>query len=186
MARDEPSGWTAASGVLEPSDLVAGYAARVQPVKGVCRNTGCRRTVELDPKALCDMGYGRIPMRKLQELWRCHRLEGCGLSFHKEPAQNPLRLGQLVGRPNVRVRLSCQGAGCKFFRVWTVEEMIAGLEKRGQGDERTDCDTLGYKMTAGCPVCKKVNWKSDIAWVNTESAGWKAQGERTFGPQGNR
>ena len=180
MARDEPSGWAATGGILQPSDLVSGYAARVQGVKGTCRNTGCRRSVELDPKELSDLGYGRIPMRKLQQLWRCQRLEGCGLSFHNEPAQNPLRLSQLVGRPNVRVRLRCQGNGCKFFRVWRVEEMIAGLEKRGQGDERTDCDTLGAKMTSGCPLCKKVNWKSDIVWVNTDTAGWRALGEKTF------
>ena len=125
-------------------------------------------------------------MRKIQDLWRCHRIDGCGLQFHNEKALFPLRLEHLRGRPNVRVRLSCRGERCKFFRVWRVEEMIVGLQKHGQGDERTDLDTLGAKMTAPCPICKKANWTADVLSVNTESAGWKALGEQTFETRGMR
>ena len=95
---------------------------------------------------------------------------------------NPLVLGQFVGRPNVRLRLKCRGDRCKFHRLWRVEEMIAGLEKRGQGGARTEVDGLGSKMTTACPMCKRVNWTAEILWVNTDTMGWKARGERSFEP----
>ena len=60
--------------------------------------------------------------------------------------------------------------------------MIAGLEKRGQGDGRTEVDSLGAMMTSACPLCKKVNWAAEIHWVDTSTMGWKALGERTFEP----
>ncbi|MDB5480482.1 MAG: hypothetical protein JWO83_1535 [Caulobacteraceae bacterium] len=121
-------------------------------------------------------------MRQVQALWRCQRVEGCGLDFHKEKPLNPLILGQFVGRPNVRVRVRCRGDRCKFHRLWRIEEMIAGLEKRGQGGARTEVDGLGAKMTTPCPMCKRVNWGAEILWVNTDTMGWKARGERSFEP----
>jgi hypothetical protein len=180
VARDDLPGWTAENGLLSPSATVGGYAARGQSVKGACRAEGCSRRVELEPEHLCKLGYALLTMDKVQRLWRCHQLEGCGLSFHKEPALRPLRLGLLVGRPHIRVRLRCRGNDCKFHRVWRVEEMISGLAKRRQGDDSTDIDSLGAKMTAPCPICKKTNWEADILCANTESAGWRAQGERMF------
>jgi hypothetical protein len=166
--------------VVEPAETVAAFAARGQAVKGTCRSGGCSRRVELDPKALCGVGLAQLSMRKVQGLWRCQRLDGCGLDFHNEPALHPLRLDQFVGRPNVRVRLRCRGDRCKFFRVWRVEEMIAGLVKRRQGDDRTEIEALGKKMTAACPLCKRVNWTAEVLWVSTDTMGWKALGERSF------
>jgi hypothetical protein len=122
-------------------------------------------------------------MRQVQGLWRCQRLDGCGLDFHNEPPLHPLRLDQFVGRPNVRVRLRCRGDRCKFFRVWRVEEMIAGLVKRRQGDDRTEIEALGKKMTAACPL-KRVNWTAEVLWVSTDTMGWKALGERSFEQRG--
>jgi len=90
-------------------------------------------------------------MRQVQALWLCHRIDGCRLDFHAEKPLVPLTLGQFVGRPNVRVRLKCRGDRCKFHRLWRVEEMIAGLEKRGQGSSGTEVDGLGAKMTTACP-----------------------------------
>jgi hypothetical protein len=61
--------------------------------------------------------------------------------------------------------------------------MIAGLEKRGQARSRTEVEGLGAKMTAACPVCKRVNWTAEILWINTDTQGWKALGERSFDPR---
>jgi hypothetical protein len=151
-------------------------------VKGVCRARGCNRRVELDPKDLCGGGLALLNMRQVQTLWRCQRVEGCGLDFHKEKPLNPLVLGQFVGRPNVRVRLKCRGDRCKFHRLWRVEEMMEALEKRKQGGGRTEVDGLGAMMTTACPLCKKVNWAAEVLWINTDTMGWKARGERSFEP----
>lgn len=175
-----PEGWVSHSGVIEPATTVADYAARGQAVSGSCRATGCNRRVQLDPEELCKQGLGRLDMEKVKRLWRCFRLDGCALSFHNEPARTPLRLAQFQGKPNVRVRLRCQGQDCKFYRVWRVEEMIAGLAKRRQGDERTEVEALGSMMTSACPLCKRTNWKAEILWVSMDTMGWKKLGERSF------
>jgi hypothetical protein len=167
---------------VQPSERVQAYGVRLQTVKGACRAAGCNRRVELDPKTLCAAGLGFLTMRQVQALWCCHRVEGCGLVFHSERPLNPLVLGQFVGRPNVRVRIVCRGDRCKFHRLWRIEEMIAGLEKRGQGGARTEVDSLGAKMTTACPMCKRVNWTAEILWINTDTMGWKARGERSFEP----
>jgi hypothetical protein len=175
-----PSGWTSRSGVLGPAESVEAYAARAQVVKGVCRAKGCFRKVELEPRTLCGQGLGRLPMDQVQRLYRCARLDGCGLDYHREPPLNPLRLEQFVGRPNVRVRLRCRGDRCRFFRVWRVEEMIAGLAGRGRGSGRTEIDELGAMMTSACPLCKRVNWTAEVLWVDTSTMGWRALGEGSF------
>lgn len=180
MRNDELPGWTTDGGVVEPAEAVGAYAERGQVVKGVCRAKGCTRRVELEPANLCGQGLGRLTMRQIEKLWRCQRIEGCGLEFHKEKALNPLRLDHFVGKPNVRIRVRCRGNGCKFFRLWRVEEMIAGLRKRSQGDGRTEVEALGAMMTSGCPLCKKANWVAEVLWVNTDTMGWKALGERSF------
>ncbi len=71
-----------------------------------------------------------------------------------------------------------RGDRCTFHRLWLVEEMIAGLEKRGQGS-RTEVDELGAKMTTACPTCKRVSWAADILWVSTDTwAGGRAASDR--------
>lgn len=181
MATDAPPlGWTSRSGIVEPSEDVAGYAARRQMVRGVCRAQGCRRRVELDPTELRKVGLGQLAMRTVQKLWLCQRLDGCGLDFHSEPPLIPLRLEQFVGKPNVRLRLRCRGAGCKYFRVWRVEEMIAALQKRGQGDARSEVAKLSPMMKSPCPLCQRSNWTAEVLWVNTDTMGWRQLGERSF------
>jgi hypothetical protein len=150
-------------------------------VKGVCRSPGCFRKVDLDPVKLCKGGLGNLGMTQVERLWKCQRLDGCGIEFHNEPPLYPLRLEQFVGRPNVRVRLRCRGGGCKFFRVYTVEQMIEGLRKRGEGTGNTEVAALGAKMTTGCPACKRTNWVAEVLYVSMETMGWKALGERSFG-----
>lgn len=175
-----PAGWVANGNVLVPSPLVAAYAARRQVVKGVCRSKPCNRRIELDPLTMCGEGLGRLTMEQVQQLWRCNRLGGCAMEFRAERPEAPLVLGQFIGKPNVRLRLKCRGDRCKFFRVWRVEEMIAGLQKRGQGGNSTPVSELGAMMTTPCPLCKKANWTADVLWIETDTMGWRASGEGSF------
>jgi len=176
-----PEGWTSENGVVTASGTIAAYAARLQLVKGACREKGCSRRIEIDARHLCGRGLGRLSMQQIQDLYRCHRIdERCAIQWHAEPAQNPLRLGALVGKPNVRVRVRCRGNECKYFRVVRVEEMIAGLMKRKQGDEKTDVDALPKLMTSGCPICHKTNWAVEVLYVSTQTMGWRQMGERSF------
>ena len=153
MKLDElPPGWASLDGTVQPAETVAAYAARVQFVKGACRDKACNRRVTLDPKDLCGKGLGQLQIGQVKRLFRCGRIDGCRIDWHNEPAELPLRLDMFVGRPNVRVRVSCRGKGCTFFRVWKVEEIIAGLQKRKVGDGRTEVDKLAPLMTAPCTV----------------------------------
>ena len=61
--------------------------------------------------------------------------------------------------------------------------MIAGLAKRGHDGRRTEVERLGSMMTAPCTGCKRVNWAAEILWVNTDTMGWRALGERSFEPR---
>jgi hypothetical protein len=176
-----PPGWTSSNGIVGPGERVADFAARGQPVKGVCRSQGCTRRVELDAAALCKGGLAALSMRQVQKLWMCQRLDGCGLDFHNEPPAIPLRLELFIGRPNVRLRLRCRGGGCKFFRLYAVEQIIAGLEQRKKGGGRTEVAALGALMTTACPTCKKTNWAAEVLYVDTDTMGWKALGEKSFG-----
>jgi hypothetical protein len=175
-----PPGWASAGGVVGPAERVADYAARGQTVKGQCRSDGCYRKIDIDPHELVKRGFGSLSMRKVQGLCGCHRLEGCSLAFHNGPADNPLRLKHFVGRPNIRVRVRCRGTGCKFFRVYKVEQMIAGLRKRQQGDEQTEVAALGTMMTSPCTMCKRSNWVAEVLHINTDTIAWRAVGEKTF------
>ena len=58
--------------------------------------------------------------------------------------------------------------------------MIAGLVKRGEEGGQTGADELGAKMRSACPKCKRVAWTAEVMWVNTDTMGWKALGERPF------
>lgn len=175
-----PAGWNAIDGALRPGVRVADYAARDQPTFGSCTSYGCKRSVKLDPKDMCGEGMGRLSMAAVQNLHRCNRMTGCGLSFRDGDMADEPCLSQFEGRPFVRVRLKCEADRCKFYRVWRVEEMIAGLIKRGKGNGFTRIGQLARLMTEPCPVCKKVRWGSDILWANTTTAGWRAAGEKLF------
>ena len=175
-----PDGWTVSNGVVAPGHRVADFAARKQPVKGVCRAKGCSRRVELEPRELCGAGLGLLAMTTIENTLRCQRLDGCSLYFQAAAPALPLRLSQFVGRPNVRLRLKCRETPCKFFRLCRVEEMVAGLQKRGLGGAGTDVEALGAMMTTPCPRCKKASWTAEVLWMDTSTMGWKATGERSF------
>ena len=175
-----PPGWTSLDGTMQPAESIAAYAARVQTVKGACRDAICNRRVTLDPKVLCGHGLGRLRIAQVKRLFSCGRIDGCRLDWHNEPAENPLRLDQFIGRANVRIRVSCRGKGCTFFRVWKVEQMIAGLQRRKVGDGRTEVDKLPALMSAPCAVCKRTSWDVAVLWVSEQTMGWRQLGERTF------
>ena len=175
-----PSGWVSLDGVLRPGQRVADFLARAQRVIGMCRDENCTRRLVLDPMELQRRGLEQLSMSEVTRLHRCLRIGGCAISFHNDPPDRPLRLGHLRGKPFVRVRLRCRGNGCRYYRVWRAEEMIAGLAKRGGGDDATEIFSLGAKMTSPCPLCKKANWSVAVLWINTDTIGWKAQGERGF------
>lgn len=175
-----PAGWTAWNGVLEPASQVAAYAARGQVLKGSCQTKECNRRIRLDPKDLCGKGQGLLKMKQVEQLHRCHRLDGCSLDFYADPKTPPLHLDWVTGRANVRVRLKCRGNGCKFARAWVVETMIESLKKTGKGHGGTDVHELGKVMTQPCPVCKKVNWTADILWADTGTLGWRQGGAEKY------
>lgn len=175
-----PSGWVSLDGVLRPGQRVVDFLARAQRVIGTCRNDNCTRRLVLEPSELQRRGLEQLPMSEVTRLHRCLRIGGCAMSFHNDAPSRPLRLGDLRGKPFVRVRVRCRGNGCRYYRVWRVEEMISGLAKRGAGDSATEIFGLGGKMTSPCPLCQKANWGVDVLWINTDTLGWRAQGERWF------
>lgn len=175
-----PAGWTCSGGVIVPAPSVSDYAARGQNVRANCQGEGCNRRIVIDPIAQVRRGLGAVHMKRLCDLWRCHRLDGCNLSFFDDAPERPLRLAHFVGLPNVRVRLRCRGSGCRFYRVWEVEQIIAGLTERRVGGEITEVAALGKLMTSACSVCKRVNWTADVLWVDPDTEGWKAMGARCF------
>jgi hypothetical protein len=175
-----PPGWTNTNGIVGPGERVADFAARGQAVKGVCRSQGCFRKIDLDAHALCKMGLSALQMRQVQRLWMCQRLDGCGLDFHNELPALPLRLELFVGRPNIRLRLRCRGNACKFFRLYQVEQVIAGLEARKKGGGRTEVAALGALMSGPCPACGKSNWVAEMLYIDTSTMGWRALGEKAF------
>ena len=175
-----PAGWVAFNGTVEPSETVAGYAARHQTVWGKCQFAGCDRRLKLEPEMLVKDGVGALLMGQIKTWARCQRPGGCSLTFHNEAPLYPLKLEHFTGLAHVRIRVRCRGHGCKFSRTWPVEVMIKGLQERGQGDERTEIDKLGAKMTSACPLCKKSNWVADVLCADTDTRGWKSNAESYF------
>ncbi len=172
-----PEGWVSHDGVLRAGVRVQDFVARAQRIVGTCRHDGCSRRLVLQPQELQRQGLGQLNIGDVKRLHMCQRIGGCSLSFHHDPPERPLRLAHCLGKPFVRIRVACRGTGCRFHRVWKVEEMIAGLVKRGQGDHATEIYGLGARMTSPCPLCKRANWRVDVIWANTDQMGWKARGE---------
>ena len=174
-------GWVSFCGVLQRDERVVGYRARRVGIKGICNGSkGCRRTVHLDPTTLCEAGLGELAMDQVKNLWKCSRIDHCRIDWSVEGEEQLLRLGDLIGRANVRIRVRCKAGDCAHARTWGVEEFIAGLEKRNQGGDRTSTDELSKKMTRPCPRCKQVRWAVEVLWANTDTMSWKMQGQRSL------
>jgi hypothetical protein len=119
-------------------------------------------------------------MRRIRDLWRCHQLDGCELTFYDDTPDNPLRLGHLEGLLHVRVRVRCRADKCRYLRAWRAEEMVKALTERGAGDERTEIVQLAGLMKSPCPLCARCNWTVDVLWANTDSVGWRQGGGKVF------
>jgi hypothetical protein len=61
-----------------------------------------------------------------------------------------------------------------------VEQVIAGLETRKKGGGRTEVTALGALMSGPCPACRTSNWVAEVLYVDTETMGWRALGEKSF------
>ena len=163
-----PLGWRAVDGLLQPDPTIAGHLARGQEVKGVCHQRDCRRRCDLDLGRLEARGFGSLPVAAAQGLMRCHSLAGCALEFHVEP-KSTLRLGDLLGRSHVRVRIKC--GGCGFFRVAPPEAVIAKLTV---GDTRGGAVAIGEiagTIRGPCRRCGKSAWVVDVLWPDPNSEG---------------
>ena len=125
------------------------------------------------------MGLGGLNMREVQRLSKCLRVGGCDLEFKNEPAICAVRLDQLAARPYVRIRLHCGELGCKYQQLRRPEEVMAGLVKRHKSPNANAFD-LADGMTGPCPFCKKVNWKVEVLWADTNSMNWNRLGEGVF------
>ncbi len=177
---DPLKGWVSLSGILQPGGSVADYAIRLQRVLGSCHDEFCRRRVTIDCTELRRKGLGQVMMYQVKKLAVCNHIDGCTLQFHDEKPDNPLTLRHLLGRSNVRLRVACQGKDCKHFRIWRVEEMIAGLKEHDRGGDYTDVTALGGLLKAPCPTCKGERWRVEILMADRDSATWRTQGERYF------
>jgi hypothetical protein len=55
-------------GLLKPGGSVLDYAARGQPSLGGCAKSGCKRSLRLDPREMCNEGLERLAMIAVQRL----------------------------------------------------------------------------------------------------------------------
>ncbi|WP_296816552.1 hypothetical protein [Brevundimonas sp.] len=180
MSRYLPPGWSDATGVAEPGQLVRDFAMRRQDIKGRCDATGCRRWVTIDPRALESEGLGSVTMTRLAKLWRCNRLEGCQLARRGAPLQVALRLEQIPRRPNTRVRLTCQEKPCTDFRFVPVSDEVRSLRVRGLGDERMTVVGVAKHAKERCPACNGLAWASSAYVIDEHSMDWKVKGEAVW------
>ena len=129
MSQEPPDGWVAMDDTLVPAKTIAGYAARGEELQGGCQAHGCRRRCWIDPHARYEVQLRNLPLATLQNLFRCNRLDGCGFAFTGPRQDQSVRLADLYGRPNVRIRIRCRSCG------WTRSprpEEVAGVLSRSR------------------------------------------------------
>lgn len=171
-------------GTIQPGETITDHALRGQALKAICRAEGCYRRLNLDPVHLRRCGLGALTARKVQALFHCHRIDrSCGLDWLLERPAFPLALAPFMGLQHVRLRLACGTDRCPSQKVFRVEEVVAGLKARGQGDEGTTVDLVGSMMTTACPTCGKAAWSASLICADRNSLGWHQRGERVFDNQ---
>lgn len=175
------AGYIEFCGSIQPGETIADHALRGQTLKAICRAEGCYRRLTLDPAHLRRCGLGALTARKVQALFHCHRLDrSCGLDWLLERPAFPLALAPFVGLQHVRVRLACRTDRCSSQKLFRVEEVVAGLKARSQGDEQTAVDLIGAMMTTPCPTCAKAAWTAGLICADRNSLGWRSRGEGVF------
>lgn len=174
-------GYVQFCGSIQPGETITDHALRGQVLKAICRADGCFRRLTLDPDHLRRCGLGAISARKIQALFSCHRIDrSCGLNWLLERPARPLTLAPFLGQVHVRVRLACSTHQCASRKVFKVEEIVAGLRAKGQGDERAAVDAIGPLMTTPCATCGKVAWGASLVYADVNSLGWHQRGEGVF------
>lgn len=161
-----PSGWTIASGRLEEVGTIKGYAARRCEVKGRCQRQDCRRSCHFDYERLLHAGMGDLPARKVMDMFKCARIDGCSLEFREEPEQ-VITLRQLSGRDYVGVEIRC--AGCSAKRLTTVEGLIYRLKANGLGDESTSVKAAPGLIRGACRACGLRQWAIAFLWCDPKA-----------------
>lgn len=175
---DPPPGWVARNNTLEPAFTVPGYRARGEELKGGCRAYGCRRSAWLDPHARLEALLEPAGIPALEKSYRCNRLDGCGFEFVRPQPGQSVRLDQLVGRINVRIRVRCDA--CRWFRLRAPRDLIASLTRGRVTGARLRITEIGAAIPGTCPACKATAWSAHVIWLRTDTAIWKAKGERMF------
>jgi hypothetical protein len=158
-----PTGWTIASGRLEEVDTIGGYAARHCEVKGRCLRQDCRRSCHFDYERLLRAGMADLRARKVMDLFKCARLDGCSLEFREEP-ERVITLGQLSGRDYVGVDIRC--AGCSAKHLTTVEGLIYRLKAKGLGDASTSINAVSGLIRGPCRGCGAQRWAIAYLWCD--------------------
>lgn len=179
-----PAGWLIASGILQADRTVRGYYMRRQDVAGRCHTRDCRRTCHVDIKRLHADGLGSLRMDQVKSLYRCQRLDGCGLDFHDDLKAESLKLDRLCRRPAVGILLRC--CGCKVARKISPEHIIEVLKAEGIGGPETEVRDLSGLLSKPCKACGKTTWEVQVAWPDPETWGGRRMIDRakptTSGP----
>jgi len=173
-----PPGWTAASGLLERDQTVAGCLARLEEVRGSCAMRDCKRRCHVDLERLARTGFGALPIAQAQRFLKCQRLDSCGLVFHVAHKAS-LPLDALLGRSHVRIKISC--GGCGFHRVTTPEALIRkiGGPGAGSGAGATDVDDIARQVKGPCKHCGKSAWRAQVLWPDPDAWAYRAMNRRT-------
>lgn len=174
-----PPGWTASDNTLKPTETAAGYRARGEDLEGGCRQHGCRRKCWIDPHARTEAAMlEHASLEMLDRLFRCGRPDGCFLRFARPRPGQSVKVNQLYGRTFVRIRVRCDA--CRWFRLRRAEELGAHLETLRAGWSNCRTAEVGEKIKGPCPACKETRWSAHVIWLNTNTAIWRAKGERMF------
>ncbi|HEY8570912.1 hypothetical protein [Phenylobacterium sp.] len=179
--RKPPAGWRVShDGELVEDRSVAGYVARGREVKGLCQLRDCRRRCHLDLERLAERGLGALSIGELKPLYRCHRLDGCGLDFSEQYGAE-LTLGMLAGRDHVGVRVAC--GGCRKSTVVRPEQVIERLKLEGRGGSDTPVATLADLARQPCPKCQARRWTVAVLWLDpAQTPSWlRDRGNRPAG-----
>ena len=148
-----PAGWARQAGSIVGVATPRGLLARGGLYTGRCRaHPECTRRVHVDLAFWIDHGFGDVPLRSVDYLYRCSRWGGCRLETW--PGGAPL-FNLLQQDEQMPLQITCRG--CGWNRSWLVSTIIAKLQETGRGGPNTGC----HAFCAGwrCPECKASDWQ---------------------------
>jgi ribosomal protein S27AE len=173
MRRDDLAGWRVEGAVLQADETIAGYAARDVDVRGTCYLRNCKRSYWFDWTEWLALGMAQVPLRRIQEMLRCHRLTGCNLHFQEQGGRE-LTLG-LLNRDGVLIRIAC--GKCGSFRLVRPASLIRRLKADQRGGDATLLAEVAVASNKPCGKCRATTWTADAilttgsrlpAWLHQE------------------